>query len=160
MAVRSTQCQNRAVRSTQGGRGVSPSCMIAIIINSQTKSSLFFVLSLNNAPFRKISNTAQCARCALILWRGHSFVCIPCTMLFYTLQSIFRELRHVRAAILQSFWGGHLVTSKCGKITAAYTHKGSEKNKEYIASVDARRRRIDPAADWSILWISEVNNFL
>jgi len=25
MAVRSTQCQNRAVRSTQGGRGVSPS---------------------------------------------------------------------------------------------------------------------------------------
>jgi len=25
MAVRSTQCQNRVVRSTQGGRGVSPS---------------------------------------------------------------------------------------------------------------------------------------
>jgi len=25
MAVRSTQCQNKAVRSTQGGRGVSPS---------------------------------------------------------------------------------------------------------------------------------------
>ena len=28
MAVRSTQCQNRAVRSTQGGRGVSPSIML------------------------------------------------------------------------------------------------------------------------------------
>jgi len=27
MPVRSTQCQNRAVRSTQGGRGVSPSSL-------------------------------------------------------------------------------------------------------------------------------------
>jgi len=28
MAVRSTQGQNRAVRSTQGGRGVSPSIVV------------------------------------------------------------------------------------------------------------------------------------
>jgi len=40
MAVCSTQCQNRAVRSTQGGRGVSPSNKV-VLLYTEVESIVF-----------------------------------------------------------------------------------------------------------------------
>ena len=45
MAVRSTQCQNRAVRSTQGGRGVSPSFMYNGLTTNQSLTNFHSILA-------------------------------------------------------------------------------------------------------------------
>jgi len=41
MAVRSTQCQNRVVRSTQGGREVSPSTIYIVGYSEKARNGYF-----------------------------------------------------------------------------------------------------------------------